>query len=577
MNNKQLYLRLLRQIRPYWKVFTLSFVSTVLLSATEPALPALMQPMLDGSFIEKDEQMIVLIPLLLVALFAVRGTASFTSTATTHWVASRLVTDLRQAMFGKLLRLPTAFHDHHPSGKLLSKFTYDVNQVTQAATSAWVILIRDSLSVLGLLGWMFYLNWRLALLSFVVVPVITVLVRVVSKRMRRLSHSMQDSMADLNQAVSEALEGHKEIKVFGAREYEERRFEVAANRARTFYNKTIATSAANVPLVQLFIAIGLALIVYTASIQSASDQFSVGGFVSFFTAMAMLFAPIKRLTKVNEDLQKGLAAAQSLFGLIDEEDEGEERGRPIGRARGQLTFEGLGFSYDGESAALSNIDLTIEPGQTVALVGASGSGKTTLVGLLPLFHRPSRGRILLDGEPITELRLRDLRANIALVSQQVVLFDDTVAANIAYGHAEFDPVRIEQAAEAAHAMEFIRRLPQGLETRVGERGVLLSGGQRQRIAIARALLKDAPILIMDEATANLDSHSERHIQAALETLTAGRTTLIIAHRLSTIERADRIVVLERGRIVEQGSHAELLARDGHYARLHRAQFGEADG
>ena len=574
MTNRQLYLRLLRHIRPYWKVFTVSFLSTVLLSATEPALPALMQPMLDGSFIEKDERMIVLIPLALVLLFAVRGAASFISTATTHWVASKLVTDLRQLMFTKLLRLPTAFHDHHASGKLLSKFTYDVNQVTQTATSAWVIVIRDSLAVLGLLGWMFYLNWKLALLSFVVLPVIMVLVRVVSKRMRRLSHGMQDSMADLNQSVNEALEGHKEIKVFGARAYEEARFDKVANRTRAYYNKVIATSAANVPLVQLFIAIGLALIVYTASIQSAAEQFTVGGFVSFFTAMAMLFAPIKRLTRVNEEIQRGLAAAQSLFGLIDEEDEHEEQGRPMGRAKGALSFQGVGFSYDGEHQALDGIDLEIAPGETVALVGASGSGKTTLVGLLPLFHRPTEGQVLLDGEPITELKLHDLRENIALVSQQVVLFDDTVAANIAYGHTEFDQARIESAARAAHAMEFIERLPEGLETQVGQRGVLLSGGQRQRIAIARALLKDAPILIMDEATANLDGESERHIQAALETLTEGRTTLIIAHRLSTIERADRIVVMEAGRIVEQGDHAALLAADGRYAELHRAQFSD---
>ncbi|HQC72027.1 MAG TPA: lipid A export permease/ATP-binding protein MsbA [Candidatus Competibacteraceae bacterium] len=578
MNSKDLYFRLLRYVRPHTRVFALSLLGTVIAAATEPLIPALIQPLLDGSFVAKDPHSIRLVPLLLVAVFIIRGLAIFVGALAMEWIAQRVVTDLRGDLFARLLTLPTRYFDDHSAGNLLSRLTYDVTQVMSATTQALVTLVRDGLTVIGLLGWMLYLNWKLSLLAFLIAPGIALIMRLVSRRLRRLSRELQDLMGDLAHVIDEVLQGHKVIKIFGGQEYERARFHRVNNRVRHFNLKLAAASEGSGPLVQLLAIFALGTMIYFASLQSAANQITVGGFVSLFGAMAMLLAPIKRLTKVNEQLQRGLAAAEALFALLDEPPESDHGTRSLGRARGEVRFQQVSHRYRAEGApVLEQFDLSVQPGETIALVGPSGSGKTTLMALLPRFYELDSGRILLDGLPINELHLAELRANIAYVSQDIVLFNDTVAANIAYGAGfEVSEARILEAAEHAHALDFIRELPEGLATLIGENGARLSGGQRQRIAIARALLKDAPILILDEATSALDTQSERKVQQALDTLRRGRTAFVIAHRLSTVENADRIVVLDRGRLIESGTHGELLALGGLYASLYRMQAQQAD-
>jgi subfamily B ATP-binding cassette protein MsbA len=577
MTSTQLYLRLLRYVAPYWQAFAVSIITLIVVAATEVALPALMKPLLDGTFVERDPLLIRLVPVLIILLFLVRGVATFGGSYTSNWVGNKVVMDLRNEMFGKLLHLPNHYYADHPTGTLISKLTFDVTQVTTAATSVVIVVVKDSLTIVGLLGWMFYLNWKLTLMGLVIAPPIVYIVRVVSLRLREMSRESQRAMGELNQVVEEAIEGQKVVKIFGGQDYEAKRFHETNNWVRRYTMKQVSAAAANVPVVQLLAAVAIAGIIYLVTAQSATDKTTVGSFVSFIAAMLMLTAPLKRLTGVNEYLQRGLAAAESVFELLDQQAEKDQGQVELQRAKGEIRFEGLSFSYgDPARLALRDINLTIQPDETVALVGASGSGKTTMANLVPRFYHPSRGRILLDGHDLEDLKLASLRANIALVSQDVVLFNDTVAANIAYGAmSKFSEAEIIAAGEAAHAMEFIRELPQGLNTLVGENGVKLSGGERQRLAIARAMLKNAPVLILDEATSALDTESERHVQAALDTLMQGRTTLVIAHRLSTIERADRIVVLANGGIAEIGTHQELLARSGVYARLYQMQFAPA--
>lgn len=576
MTSSQLYFRLLGYVKPYWRVFAISILGITVVAATEPLVPALMKPMLDGTFVQKDPYLMRMVPVAIILIFLVRGLATFVGTYAINWVGNKLVMDLRDEMFRKLLGLPTRFYDDHATGSLISKLTFDVTQVTSAATTVVTVVVRDVIIIIGLLGWLFYLNWKLTLLTLVMAPVITYIIRALSNRMRTSSRDSQRAMGDITQVIEESVSAHKVVKLFGGQEYESSRFNERTNWVRRYAMKQAAAAAANVPIVQMVAAVALAVVVYLATLQSSTDEITVGGFVSFIMAMLMLTTPIKRLTGVSEYLQRGLAAAESVFELLDTESETDSGTVTINRARGELEFDKVQFAYAPDARpALRDITLHIRAGENIALVGASGSGKTTLANLVPRFYAPTGGMIRLDGHNLADLTLTSLRANIALVSQEVVLFNDTIAANIAYGQMrEVTEAEIIAAATAAHAMEFIREWPEGLETLVGERGVKLSGGQRQRIAIARAILKNAPILILDEATSALDSESERHVQAALETLMQGRTTLVIAHRLSTIEKADRIVVLQKGEIVEIGTHAELLGMDGIYAQLHRIQFSQ---
>jgi subfamily B ATP-binding cassette protein MsbA len=578
MSSRQLYLRLLSYVKPHWRVFLASVFGTTIAALTEPALPAMMKPLLDGTFVDKDPWLMTWMPVLLVVLFLVRGSANFVENYCSNWVASRVVLDLRDAMFSKLMKLPAGFYDEQGTGNLVSKVTYDVTQVTSAATSAVTVSIKDSIAILGLLAWLFWLNWKLTLITIVVAPLITVIVRLFSRRLRRVGREVQEAMGDTTQVLQEGIDCQKVVKIFGGADYEVARFRDRANRVRKFTMKYAAAAAANTSIVQLLAAVALAFVVMLVGRQSAANDTTVGGFVSFVAAMLMLLQPLKRITGVNEQLQKGLAAAESIFTLLDTEPEPDTGTVTLARARGELRFERVGLKYPrAERPALDDVSLEIRGGETVALVGPSGGGKTTFANLVPRFYLPTSGRILLDGHELGALTLDSLRANVALVSQDVALFNDTVAANIAYGaKADATEAEIIAAAEAAHAMGFIRDMPQGLQTVVGENGVRLSGGQRQRLAIARTLLKDAPVLILDEATSALDSESERQVQAALETLMRDRTTIVIAHRLSTIERADRIVVLDRGQVAEVGTHAELLAKDGIYARLYRIQFARTE-
>lgn len=572
MKSHQLWLRLLRYVRPYWKAFALSIGTLVLVAATEPLFPALMKPLLDEGFTNKNRDIITWAPVLLVALFLVRGIFTFLNAYLSSWVSNKVITDLRVSMFEHLVHMPSAFFDNRTSGALASKVAYDVNNVAGAATQVLTVVVRDSLTILGLLGWLFWLDWKLTLISISIAPMIVLIVRYSSRRLRKISREVQRSMGMITHVIEETATSQKVVKVFQGESYESARFRHANEVQRGYAMRSTVAMAAVVPLVQIFTSIAVAVVVASALSDSGAATSTAGGFMSFLTGMLMLMSPIKRLSEANSTLQRGLAAAESVFEMLDELPEKDTGTLSLDRAIGRIELSGVRFSYPGSTRlALDNLSLEISPGQSVALVGRSGSGKSTLVSLLTRFYDIEQGEIRLDGIPLGEIKLSDLRRQIALVSQDVRLFNDSLAANVAYGRPNADRDEIENALRAAHAWEFVEQMPEGIDTLIGENGVKLSGGQRQRIAIARAFFKDAPILVLDEATSALDNESERMVQIALEELMRGRTTLVIAHRLSTIERADRIFVMESGQVVESGTHDELLSRDGAYARFQKLQ------
>jgi ATP-binding cassette, subfamily B, bacterial MsbA len=578
-NPREVYQRLLGYTLRYWHTFALAVAAMVLLAGTETTLVWLMKPLLDGSFVERDPQVMRWIPVAFLLAIMGRGIFSYLSGFWMNAIGRYVIRDLRGDLFNHYLRLPVAFYDRSSSAELLTKLIYHVEQVAHSATTAVTIIIREGITAFALLCLMFYLNWELALVILVVGPIVALIVRVISRRFRKISTRIQSSMGDVNHVGSEVIAGHRLVKIFGAEAYEQAHFaEVNAKNTRLHIKMGRAKSYIT-PIVQFVVAIAVAVVIYIITRDASLKTMTPGTFVSFAGAMMGLMSPIKALTNVNATLQTGIAAAASIFSLLDTPAEPQGGERPLVRTRGEIDFERVSFRYPGaERQVLGEVNLRVEPGQTVAFVGRSGAGKSTLLGLLPRFYDPTEGRIRLDGHDIREYRLADLRRQIAFVPQNVTLFNDTIARNIAYGDmADASEAQIIEAAQRAHAWEFIELFPEKLNTLVGQNGVLLSGGQRQRLAIARALLKDAPVLILDEATSALDTESERKIQSALEYLMQRCTTLVIAHRLSTIQNADLIVVMDQGRVVEQGRHAELLAKGGHYAALHAMQFRDPDG
>lgn len=570
--------RLFGMLVPYKKRLLLALLGMIMTALTEPMFPAIMRVLLDKGFGGKPTFSLWLVPIAIIGIFVLRGISTFMTTYMMTWVTSRLLSTLRQQMFTRMLDVPLGFYAKHSIGRVINSMMFEVQQIIDMIAKVYASLIRDSLTVVVLLAFLLWLNWRLTLVALVLLPLIALVVRMTAKRVRRLTRDYQTVNAELTQVIEETTRANQVIKIFGGQKYEQDRFEERADKLRDYSMRMVRSLAATTPVTQIMAACAVAVVIVIALIQSGENQTTVGGFVSFITAMLMLLAPLKSLADINGPLQRGLTASEAVFGLIDTLPERTTGKLLAARASGKLEFIDLSFSYPGhQQRALKNINLSVQPGETIAFVGMSGGGKSTLVNLVPGFYSVTDGDIRLDGESIEEIALASLRQQIAMVSQHVVLFDDTVAANISYGDAKPDRQRVIAAVKAAHLDDVVAGLPQGLDTMIGDNGGRLSGGQRQRLAIARAIYKDAPILILDEATSALDSESERAVQAALDELMRGRTTLVIAHRLSTVERADRIAVLVEGQIAEVGSHRELLEQNGVYANLYHLQFAKDAG
>jgi subfamily B ATP-binding cassette protein MsbA len=569
----QTYVRLLGYARPHWAMFLVGVVGMVLYAAVDTGFAVLVKKFLDGAFVERDPRMLVYVPAGIIVLFLVRGVGDYLSVYAPGWVGRQVIKAIRRDVFAHYLQLPVSYFDRNGVAQLLSRLTYNIELVAEAATNAVTFIIRDTLTIIGLIGYLVYLNWKLTLFALAVAPLIIGLIRATSQLFRRYSARIQASMGDVTRIAKESLESQRMIKVFNAEFRQAEAFESVNERNRASFMKLITVKAVSNPVVQMIAAAGLAAVLYMAIRDVLAHGLTIGEFTSFLTALLLVTAPLRRLVSIVGPLQQGIAAGESVFEVLDAAAEDRGGDVPLGRARGEVEFRDVSFTYDADKGqVLAGVSFRVAPGETVAIVGRSGSGKSTLVSLLPRFHDPDGGQVLLDGIDIRNYRLAELRRQQALVSQDVMLLDDSIRNNIAFSAPRADAAAVERAARAAHVLEFAAELPQGLDTTIGEHGALLSGGQRQRVAIARAILKDAPILILDEATSALDAESEHLVQTALASLLEGRTTLVIAHRLSTIERADRILVMEGGRIVESGTHAELLAAGGTYSALHRMQF-----
>lgn len=572
-----IYKRLFTYVRRYWFWLFIAIFASMLYSGVDAWFVNFLKPLLNKGLVKKDPHFLRYAPFLVLAVFTLRGIASFFSNYSIAFVTRNVIANLRLDLFSHLQRLPARFYDHSTSGQILSVMLYSVDQVANASADVLTTAVQSSFFIFFLLVVMFQISWKLSLFYFVVIPMVIVIMRVTSLRVRRLSLTIQETIAHLTHAAEENIEGYKVVRAFGGQKYEREKFDKAVRDNLRHEMKVVAARSWSVSSVQLVAAIALSATLYVATFDISKSIINAGGFVAMIAAMLAILKPMKDLTTMQNKLYRGLAGAQTVFEMLDQAYENDSGQKILTRAQGKMDFLHVGFSYEENKPVLQDIHFSVSPGEIVALVGRSGSGKSTLVSLLPRFYSEFTGDIQLDGISIKDYRLEDLRQQYALVSQNVVLFNDTIANNIAYGRLDkVSEEEIRAAAKAAYALDFIEQLPKGLHTLVGENGVLLSGGQRQRIAIARALLKNAPILILDEATSALDTESERYIQAALDVLMRQRTTLVIAHRLSTVEHADKIVVLDHGRVVEIGKHEELLAKNGYYAKLHHMQFKDTE-
>ncbi len=570
----QVYRRLIAYALKYWPYLLFAVIALVLSALTQPFFAMGLTPLLDKAIMQRDPETIQWLPLGILGLFLVRGVTMFVSGYCVGIVGRQVTKTLRDQVFNHLLRMPVRFFENSQSGKLLSYVSYYIDQVANASIRGMTSLVQDSATIIGLLWAMFWISWQLTLGILVIVPAIALIVLYVTKRLRSLSHSVQDSVGDVTQIANEMIRGYKVVRIFNGEHYESQRFSAANEQNIELQMKRMVLELLSTPLVQFMVALALAGMVYVATRESTLGGLTPGTFMSFIMSMILLLTPIRNLTQLNAQLQTAIAAGEGIFELLDSQTENDHGTQILKQCRGAVTFRDVSFAYPNtDKPVLRSINLSVQPGEKIALVGKSGSGKTTLVNLLPRFHDVAMGTVLLDDVPLQDLRLHNLRSQIAYVGQDIVLFNDTVRNNIAYGDMRsVADEQIHAAAQAAHALEFIEKLPQGFDTLIGDNGVMLSGGQRQRLSIARAILSNAPILILDEATSALDTESERHIQSALDNLLANRTTFMIAHRLSTIENADRILVMQDGAILESGKHSELLALNGQYARLHALQF-----